>query len=234
MTVVALMGSPLLGPAVWSSTAAALKESGWPVSVIPALAPAPRSPRQVLEHVVEHLPADRPVVVIVHSNAGLYVPALGSRRRVVGSVFVDAALPPAAGDVPMAPPQMQPVLRDMADADGLLPPWTQWWAEDELQSLFPDAATRTEVEAEQQRIPLEYFTATLQVPEGWHLRPAAYLSFSDAYDRQRDQAAAWGWPVSTLTGTHLHSLADPEGTAAAIADLLRRLGLPRPNGRASS
>lgn len=53
----------------------------------------------------------------------------------------------------MAPPPMQRVLRAMADADGLLPPWTQWWAEDEVQSLFPDAAARAAVEAEQQRIP---------------------------------------------------------------------------------
>lgn len=138
---------------MWSSTAAALARLGWPVSVVPGRPTTRRSPDEVLEHLLVHLPADRPLVLVVHSNAGLYVPALGSRRQMIGSVFVDAALPPAVGDVPMAPPAMHAVLQDMADAEGLLPPWSRW-AEEEVRSLFPDASAREAGEAQQPRLPL--------------------------------------------------------------------------------
>ncbi len=120
---------------------------------------------------------------------------------------------------------MQAVLRDMADAAGLLPPWTQWWPEDQVAPLFPDPSIRAAVEAEQHRLPLEYFTAVLPVPDGWTAGPAAYLAFSEGYHRQRDQAADWGWPIHTVPGGHLRPLADPGGTAAALEELLYQLGL---------
>ena len=122
MTAVAFVGSPLLGPAVWRSTAAVLATSGWEVWVVPAPTQAPRRPQQVLRHLVAQLQVDEEAVVVVHSNAGLYVPALTVDRPVVASVFADAAVPPQTGYAPMAPPAMHDVLRSMADADGLLPP----------------------------------------------------------------------------------------------------------------
>jgi hypothetical protein len=89
------------------------------------------------------------------------------------------------------------------------------------------------VEEEQHQLPLAYFYAEVPVPDGWTARPAAYLRFSDAYVGEQERAAGWGWPAATRAGTHLHPLADPEGTAAAIADLLGRLGVAasEPAGR---
>ena len=71
------------------------------------------------------------------------------------------------------------MLESLADDDGLLPPWTQWW--DDLSGLFPDDATRAAIEAGQPRLPLSYFTATLPVPDGWASGPCAYLAFGDTY-----------------------------------------------------
>jgi hypothetical protein len=62
--------------------------------------------------------------VLIHS------PSVGPRTwqpgRVRGCVFVDAALPPASGAVPVAPPELLALLRAKA-SDGLLPRWTDWW-----------------------------------------------------------------------------------------------------------
>jgi len=223
MPQVALLASPLLGPAVWRPAAVALQGLGWRVLLVPGPVGAPRQPQDVLEHLLSHLPAEQPVAVVAHSNAGLYVPALAAERSVVASVFADAALPPAAGSTFLAPVGMHRFLKDLADHDGLLPPWTRWWDEPQLARLFPDSAARAAVEAEQHRIPLGYFTATLDVPAGWAERLAAYLAFGDTYQAERDQAELWGWPVRTLPGEHLHPLMEPTGVAAALDDLLRGL-----------
>lgn len=226
---VALLASPLLGPAVWRSTAAKLADHGWDVLVVPGLDRAPGSPHVVLKHLRNVLPVEPPLALVAHSNAGLYLPTLAAERRTVASVFVDAALPAAAGTSPLAPPAMHGFLRHLAGDDGLLPPWTDWWPEEQLTGLFPDAASRSVVAAEQHRVPLTYFTATLDAPVGWTDRPAAYLAFDDTYQAERELAERWGWRVQTLPGGHLHQLVDPDGVAGAIDELLRQqLSMPSP------
>ena len=219
---VALLASPLLGPAMWSRTADALVDHGWRVLVVPRLAEAPRIPTMVLEHLLNCLPVRSALALVAHSNAGLYLPSLAAERRVVASVYADAALPTANGATPLAPPAMQDFLQQLANDDGLLPPWTDWWNEEEFVSLLPDAASRAAVVAEQHRLPMTYFTATLEAPVGWISKPAAYLAFGDTYDAERTQARRWGWPVETLQGGHLHPLVAPGGVAAAIDRLLRQ------------
>ena len=68
-------------------------------------------------------------------------------------VFVDAGLPPRAGTFPVAPSEFRAFLEGLADHEGALPAWTEWWG-DEVSGLFPSAGVRDEVEAEQQRLPL--------------------------------------------------------------------------------
>lgn len=161
-----LMPSPLLGPAVWQPVAAELTRGGWPVQIVAASTTPPRTCADVVSHVLSAVPGDRDVVLVPHSNAGLYVPALVTRRQVVGAVFVDAGLPPKTGDVPLAPPQLFTLLADKADADGLLPPWTTWWDESDVAALFPNPEVRARVEREQPRVPLSYFSARLSVASG--------------------------------------------------------------------
>lgn len=221
---VTFAGSPLLGPAVWRPAAAALERLGWAVRVVPGMPRAPREPAEVLQHLLGQLPEDEDVALVAHSNAGLYVPVLGDRRPVVASVFADAALPPPSGTVPMAAPERLPMLRELADDDGLLPPWTSWWPAEDVARLFPGAAVQAAVEAEQQRLPLAYFSGTLPVPAGWVSRPAAYLAFSEAYLPGRETTSGWGWPVRTLPGDHLHPLMAPEPVATTLAELLEELG----------
>lgn len=219
---VAFLASPLLGPAVWRSAAEALSDLGWRVLAVPGPAEAPTGPAEVLQHLLGCLPTGPALALVAHSNAGLYLPRLGAEREVVANVYADAALPAAVGPTPMAPPPMLDLLKQLVDNDGLLPPWTEWWEEVELASLLPDAASRAAVVADQQRLPMTYFTATIEAPVGWTTKPAAYLAFGDTYHIERDQATRWGWPVETLNGGHLHPLVAPESVAKALDKLLRR------------
>ncbi|MDJ0355946.1 hypothetical protein [Paenarthrobacter sp. PH39-S1] len=179
-TSLMLLPSPLLGPSVWQPVAQVLDDRGWDVVTCPVSAP-PQTTQDVLDAFLAALPLDRELVVIPHSNAGAYVPALVMQRRVVASIFVDAVLPPDRGRVPLAPAAFLDFLRGIADKTGLLPVWTMWWDEADVASLFPDAVTRARVEGEQQRLPLSYFEGSLPVPEGWASRPGAYLAFGDIY-----------------------------------------------------
>lgn len=223
-TSLVLLPSPLLGPSVWEPAAQALTALGWPTTTCAPPAGA-RCAQDVLDAFVFGLPADDELVLVAHSNAGAYVPALtGRHRSIVGAVLVDAVLPPRRGQVPLAPPAFLDFLRPKADVTGLLPVWTDWWEESEVAGLFPDVATRRRIEREQARLPLSYFEDHVAVPDGWDSRPAAYLAFGDTYNRERNEAERRGWPVTTLAGEHLHLLNDPTRVVATLIGLLDRLG----------
>ena len=198
-----LLHSPLVGPATWEPVAARLTGEGHRVVVA--------DPRIVQ--------ADGPVILVPHSNAGLYAPSLVERLAAVATVYVDAALPGEGPDTPLAPPALVDHLRTLMDPDGVLPPWSRWWPAEELVGLFPDEVTRAAVEREQPRLPLAYFTRRLPVPAGWTARPSAYLAFGDTYADELARARGLGWPVEVMAGRHLHQLHQP----AAVADAIVRL-----------
>jgi hypothetical protein len=220
----AFLPSPLLGAAVWRPVAAELSGRGFTVlTVVWPAGPAPQSPDDVLRDLLDALPERIPLMLVPHSNAGLFVPALTAARAVSGCVFVDARLPAAEATAPMDWPGRREMLGRLADADGLLPPWTRWWDAD-VSALFPSDAVRSAVEREQRRLPLSYFEQAAPVPPDWDLLPAAYLAFGETYAQERADAEGRGWPVGTLPGEHLHMLIDPAAVAVAIETLLRDLG----------
>jgi pimeloyl-ACP methyl ester carboxylesterase len=226
-----LIHSPSVGPRTWQPVAHRLAELGWEAAVPSLLHVADEGPPfwpQVVEAVraglgtAEH---GQGVVLVAHSNAGLFLPVITATLpgQVRGCIFVDAALPPASGAVPVAPPELLALLRNKASG-GLLPRWTDWWDEAEVAPLFPDQATRRSVTEEQPRLPLSYYEASVPVPAGWDAQPCAYLLFGPPYDELAGEARSRGWVVEQLPGRHLHQLVDPDGVARsllAIADQMR-------------
>lgn len=217
--MLAVLPSPMLGASVWRPVAHTLVERGWNAHIAASEAVLPRTAQDVLDGFLATLPPDEDLVLVPHSNAGAYVPALAAERRVIGCVFVDALLPPADGRIPLAPPALLDAMRELADDEGMLPPWTRWFDDADVAELFPDEDTRDQVELEQQSFPISYFEEYLPVPSGWDARPCAYLAFGETYASQRDEAARRGWPVRTLQGLHLHTLIDPESVAAQVHEL---------------
>ncbi len=175
-----LIPSPLLGPATWESSAASLERRGRDVAVASlqgvATSEAPYWPAGV--DAVARSAGDGPVVLVPHSNAGLFVPAVVDAlgERVQGVVFVDAALP---GTGAVAP---RDFLATLVGSDGLLPPWTSWWDDADVATLFPTAEVRARIEAEQPRLPLAYYDNLPPTTHGWDRPPCAYLWFGEPYD----------------------------------------------------
>lgn len=225
MSHLVLLPSPLLGPAVWRPAATVLERRGWAVTVPDP--PEVRTPDGVLDGFVAGMPDEPDLVLVPHSNAGLYVAPLADRRPIAATVFVDAGIPSDEGASPLAPADLLEHLESLADADGVLPPWTEWWEDHDVAVLFPGQATRRVVTAEQPRLPLACLRGSLPSPPRWRDSPAGYLAFGDAYASERRRASGAGWPVRTLPGEHLHMLVDPDGVAAAVTELLEQLGVTR-------
>lgn len=218
------MHSPLVGPATWSGVAPLLRERGYHVRVADLRGTLgdepPYSPRQVAE--IARCAAGSPAFLIGHSGAGaLLAPAGLAVGGALGYLFVDAGLPiPGRSQMSTMPPDLAGQLRQMADPGGWLPPWPQWWGEDELTGLIPDAGTRQRFAAECPPLPFALFTEVL--PDGRDA-PSAYLRLSEAYDEPAAEASELGWPLIELASHHLAMLTDPRAVADAMFTLLGEL-----------
>jgi hypothetical protein len=229
--VLALMASALLGPAAWEPVERELRARGWDVVMSPPADEAdPITPTDATLAYASAIPSDRDVILVPHSNAGNFVPALIDIRRVVAVVFVDAVIPVASGIQPLAPASLLDRVEHLADDDGVLPVWTAWFDRDDVAALFPDPQTRFHIEAQQPQLPVAFLRGALTIEPGWDMTPGGYLAFGATYSSDIVRAQSLGWPVISLSGGHLHMLVDPAGVADAIGDLLRRSApdLPRP------
>jgi hypothetical protein len=166
-------------------------------------------------------------VVVAYSNAGLYAPAVAAAVDAAATVFVDAAAPSRTGSTALAPADFLRFLTTLTDADGTLPPWSQWWSADDLASLYPSVEWQRRVSADEQRLPLAYFSATVDVPDGWTERPCAYIAFGETYADETALARRHGWPVRVLTGRHLQLLHEPDAVADEIVAVTAQLGVAR-------
>lgn len=221
MALLALLPSPLLNGAVWEPVASVLRALGCRAEAVYISAPAPANAKQALGAYLDALPEGEEYVLVPHSNAGLYVPALTEQRHVTSVAFVDASLPPVdGGDVPNMRPEYLESIAAKADHQRLLPVWTQWWNEQEVAALFPDSALREAIVQQQRRLPLAYFEDAVTVRPGWANRPCAYLAFGDGYATEAAAARRLGWPTEVIDGKHLEMLVHPKAVADAILALL--------------
>lgn len=220
-----LLPSPLLPAAVYADLAGALGRLGAPTRVAPVAA----GPGLDAHALVEEWAAvvEPGATLLAHSNAGYLAPATravagAAGRRTGGVVFVDAALPPESGTAPLAPPRFREHLSGLADADGVLPPWTRWWPREAVDQVVP-ADRFQDIDQECPRLPLSYFDTVMAPPSGWTAWPQAYLAFGTTYADELTAARRWGWPHRQMPGGHLHLVVDPEAVAREVVALRERL-----------
>jgi hypothetical protein len=225
--LLALIHSPLVGPATWELVASALAGHGHEVFVpdlTGTVAAGPPYCSRQAEAVARGV-SGRPVVLIGHSGAGpLLAPAGAILDHVRGYIFADAGLPvPGQNWMETIPAELAAQVREMADAEGWLPPWPEWWAADELAALLPDPQARGRFAAGCPRLPLAMFEEVHPPAPRWRDAPAAYLRLSEPYDGQAAEARALGWPVIEQASHHLAPLTDPGLVADSLLELLCQL-----------
>ena len=214
---VVVLPSPLLGPATYEPLAASLESLGCSVTVAD-LPVVPTTPQTVLAGFESVLAAGCDVV-LAHSNAGYYLPALVERRP-VAVVAMDAALPTQdACETRLAPAQFAELIHSLPLTGGRLPPWPDWWEHSEVRPLFPDEGWFERVRREAPRLLPAYFTGRLPVPRAWASGPRAYVAFGDTYADEVAFAETSGWLVHRFDGHHLAHLAAPD----EVAQLVRKV-----------
>jgi hypothetical protein len=230
MPLFVLIHSPSVGPSTWMPVADRLREACHDVAVPSLLAVAEGGPPfwpRVVAAVADGLPgndADQALVLVAHSNAGVFMPVIASGliRPVAGSIFADATVPESRGSTPVVGEEFLPFLRGLADSDGRLPRWTDWWDEQDVAPMFGAPQARQDrpvITAEQPRLPLAYYHEQVPAPVGWDDHPCGYLLFSPPYEGQANRARERGWPVRSVPGEHLHQIVDPDRVARALLDL---------------
>ncbi|MGH3915727.1 MAG: alpha/beta hydrolase, partial [Pseudonocardiaceae bacterium] len=130
-------------------------------------------------------------VLVGHSGAGPLLPAIAAVTATVGVIYVDAGLPhPGASWFDTVPPPLAAHLTSLADENGVLPRWSDWFDPEVLTETIPDAPLRARFIEELPPLSLSYFKqpTPLTVWAG----PAAYLQLSPYYAADADHAAAAG------------------------------------------
>jgi pimeloyl-ACP methyl ester carboxylesterase len=222
----ALLGSPLVGPACWGEVGEALIGHGHTVS-------APRWPvleeieggfyRTLVSGMVSALDATGPWVMVAHSGAGAMTADLAKRLgdQAAAVILVDAIFPhPGRSWMETAPPNLADQLRGGVEF-GLLPAWDRWWPPGALARLVPDPVRLVRLVDELAPIPLAFLEEA--APPGTMPSRVGYLQLSGAYDEEGRQAVRQGWPVVRLPLHHLAMLTHAESVAGAIHGLVERL-----------
>jgi hypothetical protein len=222
-----LVHSPLVGPGTWRAVAGILAGDGYPVAVpdlTGTVAAGPPFIRPQAE-TIARAAGDGPCVLAGHSGAGPLLAAAGPLAgQVQGYLFVDAGLPtPGRSWRDTVPAELSTQLREMADDQGWLPPWSQWWGDEELAGLLPDPGLRREFAAECPRLPLAMFEEVHPPAPAWPDAAGGYLLLSEAYEPAAAEAAALGWPCERLITDHLAPLTRPAPVAIALRGLLDQL-----------
>ena len=223
-----LVHSPLVGRGTWQPVADDLAAAGYPVTVPDLAGAITAGPpyHQRLARVIAGSAAGRPVILIGHSRAGPLLATagtmLGDRAR--GYVFVDARLPaPGRSWMETVRPGFAARLREMADPQGWLPPWSQWWGEEELAALVPDPAVRQRFAAGCPRLPLAMLEEVHPPAPGWPNAPGGYLQFTGDYEDEAARVRELGWPVRQMPSQHLAPLTEPGRVARELRQLIGRL-----------
>ncbi len=221
---VLLVHSPLVGRASWDLVAADLAGRGYEVGV-PDLADtvaagAPYCSRQA--EAIARGASGGPAILVGHSGAGPLLGAAGAMiEQVRGYIFVDAGLPiPGQTWMETVPPELAAQVLQMADDQGWLPPWSQWWGDEALAELINDPDTRRHLAAGCPRLPLAMFEETHPPVPQWPDAPGAYLLLSEAYSDEAAKARELGWPVTEYMSHHLALLTNPSAVANALRELV--------------
>lgn len=222
-----LVHSPLVGAGTWRPLEPLLTEGGYQVSVPDLTSSVADGPpywsRQV--EMISDSVQDHAVILVGHSGAGPLLAGAGDGLdQVQGYVFVDAGLPTMGQSwMEVVPPQLAALVRDMANDEGWLPPWCDWWSADELAGLLPGTDLRTQFIEDCPRLPLAMFEEVQPGVPGWTNAPGAYLRLSEAYDDAAAQAKTLGWPTIELASDHLAVFSNPELVVDPLMELVDSL-----------
>ncbi len=224
MAPIVLIHSPLVGPSSLRPTAEVLTNRGYTVCVPTPSPPAAETPWHAWpQSLLDVLPDLKNPILVGHSAGGLIAARLASALNASAFICLDAMMPPEGGPVPPVEQEFLTFVQSLPIQDGLLPVWTDWWEGEVLGAATIAPELKRTFLAEQPRLSPDWFADSFDMPD-WSASPRGYLQTSPVFADEAQRAKALGWPVVSLTGTHLHPMLAPGETATALIDICRDLG----------
>jgi ribonuclease BN (tRNA processing enzyme) len=217
-----LVHSPVAGPSTWRWVAEMLAARGHRV-MVPVVPGAITSLgwERFADSVAAQTGQEDHAVLVGHSGAGPLLPQIRARARWEPGalIFVDAALPPDAGDAELVPSGFLADLRAMA-REGLLPAFSDWFGPDVMKELIPDDEKRAAVCGELPRLPVSFFESRVPAPQEWASAGCGCVQLSQSYADEA-AAASRGWPVLQRPGAHVDTVTRPAVVTDAILSVTR-------------
>jgi hypothetical protein len=233
-TDIVLVPGPPVRAASLLPTAGELRAAGMCVEVPDVLTVAQPPPlwSDWAGHVASLVSFESRPALVGYSAATPLVAQLASRRGARGVIMLDGDVPPPNGLVTPVRPAFREFIRSLADQNGLLPPWSQWWSADARRASLIgidrlDSEALASLEIGLPRMHVDWFDDAIELAPWAHI-PAGYIRTSGFYDHAADEAERRGWPVVRLQGTHLHPMLAPAETASAIGEIARKFGCMPP------
>lgn len=228
-----LVAGPPVRASSWEPTARFLRGAGYSVQVPDIMAhhDCPPAWSAWTNKLLDLIAPNDESILVGHSSATALVADLATKLRVHGIILVDGDVPPGKGPASAVRPALRDFVRRLADADGMLPIWSKWFAGDRQRSILVgmdvlarDAAALAHFENGLPRMRVDWFDDVIELT-GWDHIPAGFIQTSDIYDHATDEARRRGWPVARLQGPHLDPSLRPAETANAIVAMSQRLNI---------
>jgi hypothetical protein len=174
---------------------------------------------------LEHVPRDRPLVLVGHSGAGPLLPAI---RQAIAHpmamyIFVDAGIPIDGKNrlelMVTEDPEFAEYLPQHLTSGERFPTWS----DQDLSEIIPDARLRHGMLEELRPRPLAFFEEPIPGFAGWPDAACGYVQFSPAYQVPGEQARRLGWVYREFRAGHFHMLVEPLAVADTLIDIVARV-----------
>lgn len=217
-----LVTGPMVGASSWSPTADRLRALGWRVHVPDILAATATLPpwRELSTHYARLLSLEEAPILVGHSLATVVIADLAGRIPACGLIMLDGEIPPESGAVPPGSDSFRKFVTGLADCDGYLPPWSDWYDNRRrslvgIEEIARDADAFAALRRDQPRVMRRWFDDRIDLVSWTHIA-SGFVQTSVFFDHAADEAERRGWPTLRIKGTHLHPTLQPDETAAAI------------------
>lgn len=224
LTDIVIVQGPLVGASGMLPLADRLRATGLHVHVPDVLSALGSAPAWSTwsAHLMRLLSLDeRKPMLVGYSASTVLAAELAAKLSVQGVIFLDGDIPPPGGRVTPGSQRLRRRVEGLADKDGRLPLWSDWYSTDEEKAAIGITALQRDRNAlesfrrDQPRMTRDWFDDAIDLA-AWDHVPAGYVQLSTFFDHSAQEAEKRGWPVVRLKGTHLHPTLAPEETAAAI------------------
>lgn len=115
---------------------------------------------------------------------------------------------------------------DRQTENGRLRGWLDWWSPEVVARILPDPADRAELAGDAPRAYRAFYDRNVAVPTRWSDRACGYVQLSNAYAADAEEARARGWPIHSLSSTHLAAHTRPDAVLEAILVVLDQTRQP--------